>query len=475
MNEQGLNYVKQQLTAGINPQALKQAMIAGGWQSADVDTLISAATGTNLTIPETPQSASVINPTLASVINPTLLAENPRSASVINPTLVAENPRSKPKLGLVFLAIVILVIILGLIGIYFFYSPQRVFAQIVAKSSSIKSYSYNYNVTADISASSGSNTFSEVGAFFTKPSKFSMNLSGATDITDALKPQSNIVLDGNWAMGATVQKVAGEIRYIDNNLYVKASTLPQFGFDLTSILDMWVKIDSTQLNQSVGSDVQTQLSADEIAKIQKVYSRNSFIKFSSLPKIEKINNDTTLHYIYTVDNEKLLAFVNDYSTTILGLPSDSLDQNSLKSSLPTISGNIWVGILDFLPRKFDLNLGVKADSMIPVDAKVVIGGTMTNFNKPVSIETPLDTVGLDEVEKAITPPAPVVKVDTDKDGLNNDMEKIWGTDQTKADTDGDGHNDFAEICGGYNPTGPGNFTDTQLKLSPPGTCPSVLQ
>lgn len=43
------------------------------------------------------------------------------------------------------------------------------------------------------------------------------------------------------------------------------------------------------------------------------------------------------------------------------------------------------------------------------------------------------------------------KVDTDKDGLPDKVEKMLGTDPFKVDTDGDGYNDFDEIKNGYNP------------------------
>jgi hypothetical protein len=42
-------------------------------------------------------------------------------------------------------------------------------------------------------------------------------------------------------------------------------------------------------------------------------------------------------------------------------------------------------------------------------------------------------------------------VDTDKDGLSDEVEKAIGTDPTKADTDGDGFSDKAELISGFDP------------------------
>jgi len=51
-------------------------------------------------------------------------------------------------------------------------------------------------------------------------------------------------------------------------------------------------------------------------------------------------------------------------------------------------------------------------------------------------------------------------VDTDKDGLPDELEKAIGTDEIKMDTDADGYDDRAELEKGYNPTGTGPWSNT---------------
>ncbi len=46
-------------------------------------------------------------------------------------------------------------------------------------------------------------------------------------------------------------------------------------------------------------------------------------------------------------------------------------------------------------------------------------------------------------------------IDTDKDGLSDELEKAIGTDEIKMDTDGDGYDDKSEVERNFNPTGPG--------------------
>lgn len=47
--------------------------------------------------------------------------------------------------------------------------------------------------------------------------------------------------------------------------------------------------------------------------------------------------------------------------------------------------------------------------------------------------------------------------DSDKDGLNDDMEKALGTDPKKSDTDNDGYSDKSEVEKDYNPKGSGSL------------------
>lgn len=68
--------------------------------------------------------------------------------------------------------------------------------------------------------------------------------------------------------------------------------------------------------------------------------------------------------------------------------------------------------------------------------------------------------GQDKAEAVI--PA-VLLLDSDSDGLTDDIERRLGTDPKKADTDGDGYVDGTEVANGHNPLGSGNH---QLELKP---------
>lgn len=49
-----------------------------------------------------------------------------------------------------------------------------------------------------------------------------------------------------------------------------------------------------------------------------------------------------------------------------------------------------------------------------------------------------------------------VTIDTDKDGLSDDVEQKLGTDPNNSDSDGDSYKDGEEVMHGFNPLGPKN-------------------
>ena len=64
---------------------------------------------------------------------------------------------------------------------------------------------------------------------------------------------------------------------------------------------------------------------------------------------------------------------------------------------------------------------------------------------------------LNEEDNLIQTSPIIVMIDSDGDGLPDDIEQRFGTDPYKTDTDGDGFDDLAEIKNGYDPLGEGKL------------------
>jgi len=84
-----------------------------------------------------------------------------------------------------------------------------------------------------------------------------------------------------------------------------------------------------------------------------------------------------------------------------------------------------------------------------------------NFNQPVEINEPEEAENLVKaLEKTLgefmRAGVTEEEIDTDKDGLPDYMENLYGTDPNNPDTDGDGYKDGEEVESGYDPLISGN-------------------
>jgi hypothetical protein len=101
---------------------------------------------------------------------------------------------------------------------------------------------------------------------------------------------------------------------------------------------------------------------------------------------------------------------------------------------------------------------------IPVPVKATTSASAVPVNNTASSSQPAQATSTSVSTPAAAsedlPPGASV-IDSDRDGLTDAEEAIFGTDPNKADTDGDGYSDGAEVAGLYNPAGPGKITANQ--------------
>lgn len=100
---------------------------------------------------------------------------------------------------------------------------------------------------------------------------------------------------------------------------------------------------------------------------------------------------------------------------------------------------------------------VKAEDFkekMPVAFNVI---PVKNEQAGLRIVSTTENVLLNEKNDLVQTAPLAVMIDSDGDGLPDDMEKRWGTDSNNPDTDGDGFNDGEEVKNNYDPKGPGKI------------------
>jgi len=107
------------------------------------------------------------------------------------------------------------------------------------------------------------------------------------------------------------------------------------------------------------------------------------------------------------------------------------------------------------PGNSALNVG----SQMPVNANQAAVNQNINQAPPAPVDTDRD--GLNDEEEGMYGTNPN-EVDTDLDGLTDrDEVKVFKTDPNNSDTDGDTYLDGEEIRGGYDPKGPGRLLEIE--------------
>ena len=81
----------------------------------------------------------------------------------------------------------------------------------------------------------------------------------------------------------------------------------------------------------------------------------------------------------------------------------------------------------------------------------------SNVEAQVLVEPALAEIVLADKEALDVTSPILLMVDTDGDGLPDDLEKYYGSDPNKTDTDDDSYSDFTELANGYNPAGAGKL------------------
>jgi len=465
VNQQLLDYIKQQLQQGISKEQIKSSLITNGWQARDIDEAFSSSPSIQPLAPsDTPSQSFSSQPSRR--LNKTLLA----IVSIIGGVLI----------------------IGGGVFAYFnyFQSPEKIVQKMTVKLTEIKSLEYSGEIKAEVNTGDlmgGSSLLQPTqSASNKKLNDFSINFTGLSDIQNLDDPKGlfsfNIKTDA-LPQGEFAFRL--EIRTIGKIIYAKLSDVPNLGFfDLSAIKNQWIKIDTEALKKQFGlekieeqlkeTQKKQELSPEQIEKLKTAVQQTKIFKITEKLAGEKIEGINTYHYKFAIDKEGVKKLFADISQIVQDKTLTEEELANFDKSFEAVElpeGEIWIGKKDLLPYKIILSSIIKETDKSKTSGKISFTLLLKNFNKPVQIDIPQQAKQLEEFLgelfgglQGLTPGGTFPAAnqqdfnkDTDKDGLPDQLETIYGTNPNKADTDGDGFKDGEEIEKGYNPNGPGKL------------------
>jgi hypothetical protein len=468
VNEQLLNYIKQQLQLGINKELIRSSLITNGWQSQD--------------IAEAFQLFSFPDPL------------PPRDSS-LSQTLSPQSPKKFNKIFLIAICVVGGVLVIGggaFAYMNFFQSPEAILQKMFSKIPEIKTLEYSGEMKIEANAGNvlgDEMNFSTTSQAVSDGSKdnFSITFAGAWDMQslENLKGRHMFNLKTNALSDSKEEFSLGlEARMLGKIFYAKLSDIPDLGFvDLSSLENQWIKVDSEGLRKQfelefpkeeipATSTIST-LSPEKGEKLKTAFKNAKLFKITETLPSERLEGVDTYHYKFIFEREGIKNFFIEVGTIIQDKPMTeeeltAFDKNFDAGKVP--DGEIWIGKNDLFPHKLSLNLAADKTNSTGIAGNVVLVVSLKNFNQPVEVETPAESTPVEDLlggflggsggtgfEDFSSSTSQDFEKDTDNDGLPDQVELMYGTNPNKADTDGDGFKDGEEVEKGFNPNGPGKL------------------
>ncbi|MBW6440529.1 thrombospondin type 3 repeat-containing protein [Patescibacteria group bacterium] len=232
--------------------------------------------------------------------------------------------------------------------------------------------------------------------------------------------------------------------------------------------------------------------------IKSINEKYSYIKFKSDLGDEKIGDINTYHYLVEVDSNALIDFyielmkenllmqeegflgglIKSFDGEIARFEENPEYREIIEDFAKQIETELWIGKSDNFVYKIHIHLEMDEDFIKDIEKRteeikddfddisldfrkkiiffnVNVELNLSEFNQQVIIEKPKNYENLLIFLMESFRNNLLISVDSDNDGLTDDMESIYGTDVNNPDSDGDGFSDGDEVNNGYDPLIPG--------------------
>ena len=409
---------------------------------------------------------------------------------------------------------IILLIVIGVAGAYFLLdkkitpekeTPRQIIKASTQKMQEIKTYSYDGTIELEIENKETSENFN-----------FSVEILGKDNIADInnIKSSANLKLVADLDMDGGSQEFSFDLdakQFGQKKTYLKINDFDlgmlgmMLGPEVNDFKEKWYKLDIEELEKLSASasddDSSMKMPIYDINKMMALYNKYELLKFQEDLGDVKIGEVDAYHYKVKLDGIALASFYMEVMKEMVA-EMDSEDKtieeefNKMKEDIEkydylinkitdNIDVEIWIGKNDKLiyrtkiygefDKEFIEMIGNEMiakgdlseedfDKLNEVeDASIVFYADvrMSDFNQPVEINEPEEAENLVEVLTGMLGGLigagmnGGTGIDTDLDGLSDEMETFYGTDPNKSDTDGDGYTDGEEVDNGYDPLAPG--------------------
>jgi hypothetical protein len=372
-----LDYLKSQTQAGVNPDELKNILLAQGWSIEDINLAFQQQSSHQTNSPSIPLPST--------------------------PTAV-QKPRRKSLLGLsIFLFFLLFAAGLAYVGYFYYYlAPERVLARTIEKTSTVNSLDYAIDLSIKSKSSSfNSSSQNNASGLFANyfPNSFLTHLEGSYDANEKDKVKSKVSI--NVKNGVT-DIAELETRSLDDYFYVKLNSMGELGLnEISKFKGQWISFNLTELQKSyVSQNSKFELTKEDQTELLSFLKTNPVLTVTEKTQSEKIAGVDSFHYKYSINKDNLIKLTDKIYSLIEADTKESFNSGDLFKNISFKDGEIWIGKNDYYLRKMNLIFETGEPNTSTV-AEVVFEITLNNFNKIEGITIPENAKSYDQIMKEL--------------------------------------------------------------------------
>lgn len=405
-NQPILDYISEQRKLNVPDNAIKVELLKTGWAVELVnEAFAQSSAAPQLTNPTPPPPTPISEPATPS---PDLISQT----TTAPPAQALTSQHTKRFKTITVLGLILLAILLsGGVGAYAFYQsrPEVVIQKMFAASPNIKTLTYQGNASIHANLENYSPSEPGMGAALLAPkteSVTTVNFTSSADITDPEHPKgtANVMLTTD-ALSESMESIEVETRVLDAMYYMLFKQLPSeflamFG---PQILNQWIQIDTKEMLENQGSEMEQTLSTEDTEKIAKILEKSHVFVITEKLASEKIDDTNTYHYAFSLDEAELKRTLLEIYP-IINKKSDEQDQTYFAEDLDEMfksvefkNAEIWIGTKDYFARKLQFQVSASDPDSNRSIGYVDFTIEMKDYNEPVVIEEPESAKTLEEI------------------------------------------------------------------------------
>lgn len=413
LNEQLLNYVRQQLKIGSSKEVITNNLKTQGWTDLDITQVFAAIIPTVDPLTQNNTQPQVVEQKDLQFI------QNSKEPTVLS------THKSK-KIILLALSIFIFLCLIGG-GVYAYYSGlflslPALTSKAIYNIKNINSTTYDTTIKVDFSEIKDmTNSASQLLPGDVIPTEFSLTTKGSYDFSD----ENNRKISSLFSIDSGLFSGGIELRMIKDTIYgklVKAPVISIFSM-ITKYENKWFSFplkseNSENLNTTfnpiiemagIDPEIINKITPDQKEQLYKITRDSHLVKIVEKLSPESINGKLSYHFTFDLDRQGIIDYLGSIKEYVNSIGKNdsalsSFDPTSFSKSLDNLEnfkGEIWIGRKDTLPYKIIISFTVKPDKDKDEKIKINIVNIFKDWNKPVSIIVPEESSSFEELISGI--------------------------------------------------------------------------